>query len=289
MRLGVSSYSFLRSMTAGTMTIFDVIDWVADSDADHLELAVGMFGDDLPNDPELVAAIAERASDKGVELANYVVGADFRGDDLEAQVATVKSHLAVAHQLGITRFRHDVVAWAWRDADQDEYERTFARIVPICQDIADSAATLGITTTVENHGFFNNNSERVRRLVAAVDRPNFRTLLDVGNFLCVDEDPLIAVQLSLPMAEVVHLKDFHVRQVPPAPEGWLTTLAGRGILGTIVGYGDLPMPRIIDRIKASGFDGPISVEFEGLEDDHTAVTTGIANARRLWDASPVAV
>jgi sugar phosphate isomerase/epimerase len=280
MRLGVSSYSFSRALASGRMSFTDVIDWVADSDADHLEVA--SLNAELLADPQLVTDIREHAATRGVELANYVIGADFRGEDVAGQVATVKAHLDVAHRLGITRFRHDVVAWAWRDADQAEYETTLAALVPICQDIADHAATLGITTMVENHGFFMNNSERLRRLVYAVDRPNFRMLLDVGNFLCVDEDPLAAVPRSLESAAVVHLKDFLVRDTRPS-EGWLTTVAGRSILGAIVGHGDLPVRQLVAIIAASGFDGPVSIEFEGLEDEALAVTTGIANARRAWE------
>ncbi|NQX11730.1 sugar phosphate isomerase/epimerase [Microbacteriaceae bacterium VKM Ac-2855] len=284
MQLGVSSYSFAPSLESGRKTILDVIDWVAESDADHLEISIAGLGTDLTQNPELVAAIKERAAEKGVPLANYVVGANFRAEDLAAQIAAVKAHIDVAHELGITLFRHDVVEWAWRDADQAEYEQTLATIIPICQELADYAAPLGITTTIENHGFFANNSERVRRLVYAVDRPNFRTLLDIGNFLCVDEQPLSAVQFTLPYAVVVHLKDFYIRDSAPG-DGWLRTLGGHAILGSIVGFGDLPMQRILGLIKASGFDGPISIEFEGLEEETLAVTTGLANARRYWHES----
>ena len=44
--LGVSSYSFHQRLSAGEMDVFDVIDWVAASDAEHLELAV------LTDDPD---------------------------------------------------------------------------------------------------------------------------------------------------------------------------------------------------------------------------------------------
>lgn len=281
MRLGVSSYSYSRSMATGRLALPDVVDLVADSDADHLEIAAAP---DLPEQPEVVAALRDRAADRGVELAGYVVGADFRSDDpavVREAVDGVVRHLETAHALGIPRLRHDVVAWAWRDRDHAEFERTLAHVVPLCRRIADRAADLGMTTMVENHGFAFNNSERIRRLVHEVDHPAFRTLLDVGNFVCVDEDPLQAVQLTLPIAAVVHLKDFLVRQAPPSPEGWLRTLAGRAVLGTVVGHGDLPMARLVELVVASGFDGPVSIEFEGLEDDVAAVTTGIATVRHL--------
>ncbi|MGB3328378.1 MAG: TIM barrel protein, partial [Thermomicrobiales bacterium] len=131
------------------------------------------------------------------------------------------------------------------------------------------------------HGFCFNNSERVRRMVHAVDRPNFRTTLDIGNFLCVDELPESAVPQTLPYASVVHLKDFFVRDFVPG-DGWLKTPAGNAIQGSIVGFGDLPMTRLLTAVKASGFDGPIAIEYEGQAPDLLAIETGLANALRIW-------
>ncbi|MBC7725913.1 MAG: sugar phosphate isomerase/epimerase [Burkholderiaceae bacterium] len=282
MRIGVSSYSFARAFEEGTMDILDAIDWVADSSASHLEISIAGLGSQLIDDPDLVERIRGRAEARNVPLVNYVVAADFLDPDLEAQVTRLTAHLDVAHRLGIPLFRHDVVAWDWRESDQAEFERTFEAIVPVCRRIAEYAATLGITTSVENHGMSMNNSERVRRLVGAVDLPNFKVTLDVGNFLCVDELPQSAVPQTLPFASVVHLKDFYIRDFRPG-DGWLSTVANRSILGAIVGFGDLPMRSIIGTIKASGFDGPISIEFEGLEDSLTGVGVGLANAQRIWN------
>ena len=235
MKIGVSSYSFAQSFANGTMSILDAIDWIADSAATHLEISIAGFatpevgseagdgkasgsgkvlGGDLINHPTLIAAIKRRADERGVTLSNYAVGADFRDTDLAGQIATLKKHIDVAHDLGISRVRHDVVAWSWRDSNQSEFEQVFASIVPLCKQIADYAAPLGITTSIENHGFCMNNSERVRRLIYAVDRPNFKTTLDIGNFLCVDELPESAVPQNLEFASVVHLKDFYVRDTP---------------------------------------------------------------------------
>ena len=49
-----------------------------------------------------------------------------------------------------------------------------------------------------------NGSERVRRLLYLVDQPNFKTTLDVGNFLSVDENPVVAVAANAPYASIVH-------------------------------------------------------------------------------------
>lgn len=310
MNLGVSSYSFSQCFARGDMDILDAIDWIAASDATHLELTgVGLvatvatleraapagswdpadFPDrsaniatDLVNQPALIAAIRDHAKAQGVPLSNYSIAADFRADDLPAEIARVKRHIDTAHALGIRFFRHDVVAWSWREDSQAEFEELFPNLVQTSRELADYAAPLGITTSIENHGSCMNGSERVRRLIIAVDRPNFRTTLDIGNFLCVDELPESAVPRNLPYASVVHLKDFFHRDFVPG-NGWLTTLAGNAIQGSIVGFGDLPMKRLLAAIKASGFDGPIAIEYEGQVPDLYAVETSIANSYRIWN------
>lgn len=310
MNLGVSSYSFSQCFARGEMDILDAIDWIAASNASHFELTgVGLvatvatleraapagswnpsdypdrsanIATDLVNQPALIAAIRDHAKAKGVPLSNYSVGADFRADDLPAEIARVKQHIDTAHTLGINYFRHDVVAWAWREDSQAEFEAIFDTLVQASRELADYAAPLGITTSVENHGFCLNGSERVRRLITHVDRPNFKTTLDIGNFLCVDEVPESAVPLNLPYASVVHLKDFYHRDFVPG-DGWLKTLAGNAIQGCIVGNGDLPMKRLLAAVKASGFDGPISIEYEGQVPALYAIETGLANATRIWN------
>jgi inosose dehydratase len=52
--------------------------------------------------------------------------------------------------------------------------------------------------------------------------------------------------------------------------------------GAIVGQGDIDMPEVIRIIKNSGYDGYISVEFEGMEDCRIGSRIGIDNAKRLW-------
>lgn len=284
MHIGVSSYSFARSIAAGRTDLVGTIDTVAGLGASHLEIALAGAGTDLIDSPELVALLRERSRTVGLDLANYVVGADLSGDDAAAEneVARLAAHVDVAAALGIPTIRHDVLPWAWREQNHAEFESALSRIVPRVRQVCDIAADRGITTTVENHGMSLNDPERLIRLIELVDRPTFRATLDVGNFLCVAADPVLAVRRLLPYAAVVHLKDFRVRRTPPG-DGWLRTLNDSAILGTIVGWGDLPLRTIASDITASGFDGPISIEFEGPEDDGFAVAEGLRQARALFD------
>ena len=258
------------------MTILDVIDWIAASEGTHMEIATVSLSPEISNDTStldqdksLVSAIKERAAGSGVALSNMVVPADFLGS------------AEVAAELGITLFRHDVAKWAHKAKDVAEFESLMPRMLEHSKEIAQYANQYGITTSIENHGLLMNGSERVRRLIYMVDESNFKTTLDVGNFLSVDENPVVATEQNAPYASIVHLKDFYIRDEFPG-EGWHHTPGGRYLLGSIVGYGDLDMRSIVRGIKASGFDGFISIEFEGIEECLMACEKGLANAMRIF-------
>ncbi|MBA8793717.1 sugar phosphate isomerase/epimerase [Friedmanniella endophytica] len=294
MKLGFSSYTFHQRVATGEMSLTDVIDWVADSEGEHLELAAIYRGADAPipneeSDPSFVETVRSHAEKRGVPLSNLAVGADLSHEDAAektAEIERVKKLVDLAEALGIRTMRHDVVPHGVVPGDDSVvFEQKFPIIVDACRQIAEYAATKGITTSLENHGFFVQSSDRVRRIVHAVDRDNFKTTLDIGNFVCVDEDPTSAVPANLPYAMIVHLKDFYIRPAGfSAPDGWFSSRGGKALRGAIVGEGDIDLPGVIAAIKQSGYDEYVSIEFEGHEDCFVGATRGLANARRLLAA-----
>lgn len=273
-RLGFSSWCFRQELASGEMSIDDVFDWIAESPGQHLELAGVAFPEG--NLIDLADPIRAAAKRTGVELSGMCIGADFLTDDTPAQLATAKQHITLAAELGIKFFRHDVTPWGLRPTSIAEVEEAFPKLVEAATELAQFAAQHDIVTSIENHGFFMNGSERVQRLVHAVNRPNFGTTLDVGNFLCVDEDPVIATARNLPIATFIHIKDFYTSTTPR--EGWLETPGGRAIQGAMFGYGDVDTTTIVSDIVKSGYDGYLSLEYEGQEDARIACTLGINNA-----------
>jgi hypothetical protein len=83
---------------------------------------------------------------------------------------------------------------------------------------------------VENHGFFAQDSARVEKLLNAVNHPNFGWLVDMGNFVCADEEPYKAVGIAAPYAFHVHAKDFHIKSgmLPNPGQGWFRSRGGKG-------------------------------------------------------------
>ncbi|WP_026486666.1 sugar phosphate isomerase/epimerase family protein [Caldanaerobius polysaccharolyticus] len=285
MKIGVSTYSLSKLIYSRVMDVLDVIQWIADNGGEHVEIVP--FGFDLFKNPELVDAIRKKAEDVGIDISNYAIGANFiqkTEQDYENEIKRVMGEVDVAYRLGVKFMRHDV---AWRPLPEvtvKQLDEDLPRLAEACRRIADYAAQYGITTSVENHGFFIQGSERVQRLIHAVGRPNFKTTLDVGNFLCVDEDPVVAVKKNLPYASMIHLKDFYYRPFYRNPgEGWFQTAGGNFLRGAIVGHGDIDMWSVIKAIKRYGYDGYISIEFEGMEDCRVGSKIGLDNARRIWN------
>ncbi|WP_203567636.1 sugar phosphate isomerase/epimerase family protein [Aestuariimicrobium ganziense] len=306
MRVGFSSYSFHSLTSSGQMTIPEVIDWVADSDAEHLELAVGFANDDpmsdlsdLPNNRRLVDAIKARVAATGITLSQMAMPASFwtpegasavsapgqgeqtgTAEALEAEVARVKAHLDLCEELGITLLRHDVSHGNHPGDDSILFEQALPVIAEQSKTIAQYAAGKGVRTSIENHGFFVQASERVRRVIHAVDEQNFGTTLDVGNFLCVDEDPVVAVGNNIAYATIVHFKDFYIRKQDPG-SGFFRSRGGKYLRGAVVGQGDIDMVSVAEVVKTSGYDGFVTIEFEGSEPALTGCTWGLENTRRL--------
>lgn len=289
MKLGLSSYSFRPLLADGRLTIETMFDWLSANKAEHLEIATFSFAEpgseasyDLAADEETLRRLEAASARTGIPVSGFCMAASFLGteDERRAQIGNVKRYVELCERFGAGFLRHDVVPWHLRPKDTAEFEREFAGIAEASREIAEFGAAHGVVTSVEDHGFFMNSSERVLRLLHAVGHPNFRFTLDVGNFLCVDEDPHVATRRSLPHAGFVHLKDFYVRRSEPGP-GWLRTVGGQFIRGSVFGFGDLDARGLLESVVASGYDGFVSLEYEGNEPTLHGCEVGLANIRRM--------
>lgn len=283
MKLGISTYSLYGALQRGEMTIQDVIVFIASLGAEHAEIVP--LGFNLTENPELIEEIKKQAQKSGIELSNYAVGANFSGLDdeqFEQEIARLKREVDIAAALGVKKMRHDVASS--QNLSISNFLMELPRLAKACQIIADYAAPHGITTSVENHGYYIQDSDRVQALIEVVDRPNFKTTLDIGNFLCVDENPYAAVLNNIGLASMVHIKDFYYRPATDNPgEGWFKSKSGNWLRGAIVGHGDIAIPQVLGLVKDSGYDDFISIEFEGLEDCRLGTRLGFEFVKRVWN------
>lgn len=296
-KIGISSYCLAGPLERREMDLPGVMRWAKESGAEHLELVP--IGYTLLENEELCRQVAEISKELDLPLSNYAISADvlkWDKDERQAEIRAIQAHVDVAARLGIMRMRHDIASFARpREADTPaDFEKEFFMMVEAATEVADYAARSGITTMVENHGFFVNGSDRLIRLVEAVNRPNFKMCLDTGNLLCVDEPPETSMRKCMPYAGMIHIKDFYIRKkdrlsglhgpFDPKAEGWFESLGGNMLRGAILGQGDIDTVSVVRDIRASGYDGYISLEFEGIEDSRRGTYTGLQTVKNLFTA-----
>ena len=275
MKICVSSYSFSQYVSAGKLNQVTVLDQAKELGFDGIEYAT-----DKKTIESHIPAIVEKSRDLDLPIVCYLTSADFVNRDFEAEVARVCEEVDIAAALGTKLMRHDTT-WAFPKG------ATFEDILPIiangCRRVTEYAKTRGIRTMVENHGLLVQDSARVVALYRAIGSDNFSLLADMGNFMCADENSAVALGNVLPYAAHIHAKDFIFKSGDGENpgEGFFGTRAGNYLRGTIVGHGVVPVAQCLKLIKRAGYEGWLSLEFEGMEDCITGCRVGLANLRRL--------
>lgn len=280
MKLSVTTYSFGNYVNE--LGILGVVDKTAELGFSGIEFTDGAWTKDL--DPEVAKAVRERCAEKGLEVVAYCVGANLLTDDLPAEIARVKKNVDFAAELGAKNMRHDM-GWGYPASKKfgRSYDDALPTFVKATREIADYAESKGVGTMTENHGYFSQDANRVEKLINAVAHPNFGALVDLGNFMCADEDPTISVGIMAPYAKHVHAKDFFWKSgmdVNPG-EGWFRTRAKNYLRGAIIGQGVAKIYQSIQILKDAGYDGYVTVEFEGMEDNLKGIRVGKDNLARF--------
>jgi sugar phosphate isomerase/epimerase len=285
MQLGVSSYSFSRLVSAGAMTQLQVIAKAKEMGFDFIEFSA--FQLPAGETPLSFAPKARAEADRvGLPIVNYAIGADFingSNGDWRAEVERLKDEVRAAKIMGCTVMRHDATrGYPAEHKGARGFDDALPTLIKGCRGVTEFAADLGVKTTIENHGFFCQDSERVEKLMNGVNHPNFGWLIDMGNFLCADEDPQQAVGRAAPYAFHVHAKDFHVKagSLPNPGTGWFRSRGDNYLRGAIIGHGEAPVLPCLRILKKAGYNGTLSVEFEGMEDPLKGVAIGLENLRR---------
>ena len=213
----------------------------------------------------------------GLPITNYAIGADFINRDVDEEIERLKGEIDIAEILGVKTMRHD----ASGGPEGERFSLTgFEKYLPLlakgCRGVTEYAATKGIKTSVENHGYYCQQSDRVEALMKAVDHENFGWLVDIGNFMCADDEPVKAVSVGAKYAVYAHVKDFYyVDKSQPQPEGYFDTRAGNHICGSVLGDGVVPVKECIDILKSAGYDRWVTLEYEGQESPLTGVRKGL--------------
>lgn len=289
MKISVSSYSFHQYIKAGKLTQFDCVAKAKEMGFDAIEFT-DIIADGLDAQKQTAKSLCDEAKRVGIEINAYTIGANLfcgSGEENAKEVQRLKTQLDVANILGAKLMRHDVCHSLTKTGNGRSFDLMLPTIAKNAREITEYAQTLGIKTCSENHGFIAQDSDRVERLFNAVNHENYGLLVDMGNFACADENSVTAVSRLAPYAIHAHAKDFIIRKEKYG-RCQLETRGCNYIGGVAVGEGDIPVKQCLAVLKKAGYEGFLSIEYEGCDDCIDGIARGLANLKQFmtelnWD------
>ena len=277
MKLAVNTYSYAnaRNEDGTPFSQFQMLEEAAKTGFDAVEI-VGLLCGEGEDPIAYAKKLAEKAKDCGIALAGYTTSADLLRDGEEERL---KGEVDIAAALGVHFMRHDA---AWSAPEGKTFEDVLPILAAKAKIVTAYAKERGVRTTTENHGYFVQDCERMVALLKAIDDPNFGLLCDVGNFMCADEVSVNSVKTVAPYAIYVHAKDFMYlakEDVETPPPGYFPTRGGNYLRGAAIGDGVVNVKTCISILKDAGYDGFVSLEFEGPGDVLAEIRKGYGRLR----------
>lgn len=272
-RIGVSTYSFWQFRHEDLRPVEACLDLAADMGFDGVEVLHRQLERE---DNAYLQSLKQRALMNGLDLVGLSTHQTFLSPDERKRRENVRHTihcLELAYALGIPTMRVQSGTWGTRQDFNDLMahrgaedppaghtdEEAFGWVQAAYEEILPVAEKLGVTLGFENHWGLGRTPDGLLRMVRALNSPYAKVTLDIGNFL---EDPYDKIEACAAEACVVHAKTYF----------------GGGLWYTL----DLDYDRIAAIVKAAGFRGYVSLEFEGQESPLTAVPKSLALLRRAF-------
>jgi sugar phosphate isomerase/epimerase len=279
MRIGVSMYSYFKAVRDGRLDLKGFIHEAKSAGADGIEL-LDFFYKDVEVDRETAL---EALRETGLPCPIFSVAQNFAKADpqqREAELQKIKFGVDEAQHYGAKVVR----VFAGDVAPGITFDQARAWIVEGLTEASIYAQEQGVRLALENHGTLAGRGDQVAGLIEEVRQRSGADSLganpDTGNFLLVNQPSHAAIRQVAPYANMVHFKDFKLAPEDQKDHVYMA-LDGRRYVGAAVGEGEVELERCIRTLKESGFDGWLSVEYEGIEDPLVAVPRSIANARKF--------
>jgi sugar phosphate isomerase/epimerase len=251
-KISLAEWSLHRALQSGKITNLD-FPAVAKRQfgIDAVEYVDQFFADKV-KDQAYLAELKKRADNEGVY--SHLIMIDTNGPlgaaDKAARAKAVdktKEWIDAAKFLGCKMVR--VNAYGDQNARADELRD---RVAESCSSLADYAAQAGLDVVIENHGALSSDANWLASVMQAVNKPNFGTLPDFGNF-DANQNRYDSVEALLPYAKAVSAKSQKFTEY-----GMIT---------------DTDFFRMMRIVRDSGYKGWVGIESapDKAEDEYEAV------------------
>ena len=211
--------------------------------------------------------IRQRAADLGMELAfltPYITALNSLDETTRrAQVDLLKRAIEVAVELGAPGLR----VYGGKEVPEADWQPHFRRLVDGLRLGGEMARAAGVKLAMENHQTtMTVSARRIMEVVRAVGLTTVGVPYDQANLSHMHQEEF-AEALEVQQGHIVHVhvKDFVKK--PGRERSTSDTVAfmpaeGRAIVTRVVGEGIVPWEQILPALRATGYDGWLSLELE---------------------------
>lgn len=269
MKLGVSTYSYWH-FTPERVPIEHVIAEAARLELDGVEILHQQMASEA--NPYL-QKLKRLAFIHGLDLYALSIHQGFVSPDAETRQKNINHTvhcIRLAHELGIPAIRLNSGRWGTAGSFNElmkmegqeptlpghTEDEAFTWVIAAIEACLPDAEKYGVILALENHWGLTCTPEGVNRIVSAIDSEWLKVTMDCGNFLSNPYEKLAQIATE---AVLVHAKTYY----------------GGGEWYTL----ELDYAKIGQMLKSVGFQGYVSIEFEGKADAHTGVPQSVEMLR----------
>ncbi len=272
--IGVSTYSFWRfNGPKEDYPIETCIDQAAAMGFDGIELLHIQMASE---EPDYLQSLKRRAFVNGLDLMGFSTHQGFVSPDADERQRNINEtirQIDLCYELGIPTMRLNTGRWGTSESftalmdnrgiepPLDGYtdEDAFVWVIDAIEKLIPKAQQCGVLLGLENHWGLGRTPEGVLRIVQAIDSPWLKVTLDTGNFL---ENPYDKLEMLAPYIILMQAKTYY----------------GGGTWYTL----ELDYVRIAEIMRRHDYSGYISLEFEGKEDEKTAIPKSLELLRNAF-------
>lgn len=272
-RIGVSTYSFWQ-FRGERLAMPACIDKAAEMGFDGVEILRVQMQD---TSPAALQRLKRQAHGLGLDLIGFSTHQGFLSPDPDVRRQNVEKtiqQVEMANAMGIPTMRINTGRWR-TSRNFDELmrnkgiepvregcteEQGYAWVIEAIEKVLPRAESCGVVLGLENHWGLGRTAEGVLRVVEKIRSPWLGMTLDTGNFLEKPYEQMKMMAGSKVPIQLVQAKTYF----------------GGGRWYSL----DLDYERIASILRAQGYRGYISLEFEGNEDAQTGVPKSLALLRK---------
>ena len=281
MKIAGYSYSFDTMLGSGELTTAAIIHFLDEMDIEAVEITGGYFQDgELPE-------IRKALADTKMTVCCYDLVCDVVNDDRSQREASIDEFLA---ELGRAAQLEARAALVIPGEPREGIPHSPARdwFAEALKEGAPEASRLGLTLLIANVGWqpvVYGTSQQMNEMCEAVGQ-SLKVTYDVGNFLLCGEDSLQALDRVASRISHVHFKDWTiVPEGEPLEPRDFPGSDGRVYRSVGVGQGIVDLRGAVRRLRHLGYEGFVSVEYEGMLDARECNRQSLEHVRRLLEES----